>query len=513
MNARPLPLAACAALALAALPAPAESPDKASPSTTATTSPRDPLGGDTLLETVRILAGTDFGGRLAGSAGYDAAASWAADRFRALGLEPFGGDAYFQQFPIELNEIDTCELALVPAGGLAPEFHLGPDYVCRGFTGSGTFTAPLTFVGWGLSLPGKYDDYRDVDVHGRVVVAFKDAPSWTVDKDGWGDAGKPRPKSIAAAAHGALGLILVTPPSEKQRNPIGSVLHGPGAQPVSFPQFHVAPRVAEELLRGSALKLEDVQKAIEEKKAPQSFELPGLVKMNVHARYRPDAPGRNVVGVLRGSHAKRGDEYLVIGAHLDHVGTQGRSDGAHVMFPGANDNASGSATLLGLAEAFAALPERPRRSVIFVLFAGEEQGIDGSRWFADHPPVPLDKVVAMLNVDCVGHGAGQVELGGGKSAPKLYKLALAFDKKNGAHLTGDSWHGGGADAEPFFLKGLPTLYAHAKDSYEFLHLPGDTAETINPALLENAARLVFGVAREVADGGYKREKLAPKPKS
>jgi aminopeptidase YwaD len=465
-------------------------------------------GAAPLLDTVRTLASPEFGGRLAGTAGYDRAAAFAADRFRALGLRPAGDDGFFQRLTLETNEIDACGLALPGGAGLT----LGRDYLCRGFTGSGTFTAPVVFAGYGLSFPEQgYDDYAAIDVRGKVVLVFKDPPAWTLDAAGWGAAPLPRPKARVAESHGAVGLLMVSPPSAKARAPIGSVLHGEGTQPLSLPQLHVAPAVAERLLAGSGTSLEDLQRDIDGQHRPRSLALAGEVAIDVRARYRADGPTENVVAILEGLDPALRDEYVVIGAHLDHVGTQIAPGGERVLFPGANDDASGTAAVLGIAQEFGAARRRPKRSIVFVLFASEEQGTLGSRYFVEHAPVPLDRIVAMLNLDCIGHGSGQINLGSGKSFPALHALVLR-QARNG-EVGGDTWFGGGPAAEPFFARGVPTAYFHTADSYTHLHLPSDSPDTLRPDLLARTARLAYRAAREIARGRYRREMAVPDPKA
>jgi hypothetical protein len=469
------------------------------------------IEAESLMKDVRTLASPKFGGRLAGSPGYDEAARWAAKRFEKLGLRP-GGDAggYLQVFPLEYNAIESCRLSITPAGGAPRALAIPEDFTCRGFTGSGTVSAPVVFAGFGLSLPDRgWDDYAGLDVAGKIVLVFKDAPPFDPPRaaegvKGWGDATLPRPKALAAQARGAVGLLMVSlPKNGKVGPPIASVLHGPGEQPAGFPQQHVSGAVAAQLLAGSGATLESLAKEIAEAKAPRSRPLGSKAAMTVVAKYRPDQPAANVVAILPGGDPELRGRVVVLGAHLDHVGTQ-----EGVLWPGANDNASGSAALLAVAEAFAKSHRPPRQTLVFVLFAAEEQGLNGSRWFAERMPYPPDQVVAMLNIDCVGHGDG-LQLGGGKSAPHLWELARTLDAAGERITIADTWAGGGADATPFHEKGIPTLYFASTKSYTHLHQASDRPETLNPALLEKIARLAFRTARSVSDGAYDRETVAP----
>ena len=459
---------------------------------------------EALLETVTFLASPELEGRLAGSEGFRKAAAWSADRMRSLGLEPMGDSDFLQRFRLEVNEIERCHLEL--PGWEGEPLVQGVDWSCRGFSGSGRIKAPVVFAGYGLSESERgYDDYAELDARGRVVLAFKQAPVWKLDDDGWGEAHMPRPKALAAVEHGGLALLMVARPDiEGNPQPIGSVMHGPGEQPRGVPQLEVAPRVAAWLLEGAETDLAGLHVRIDEAQAPASQPLERQVVVDVQAWYEPEAPTANVVGLLRGADPRLKDEVVVVGAHLDHVGPQG--DG--VWYPGANDNASGSAAVLALAEALARSPVPPARSVLFVLYAGEESGLQGARHMAAHPPVPVDDVVAVINMDCIGHGSGTLKLGGGEASPRLWELARSLDSEG--ITVEETWYGGGADAQPWFDNGLPTLYFVTEDSYTHLHKPEDLPQTLDPALHTAVTRLAYRTMAILAEGSYEREERVPR---
>jgi hypothetical protein len=454
-----------------------------------------------LMKTVEYLASPGLAGRLAGSPGYWTAARELAGRFRRMGLKPGAGRAFFQPLEIEYDEIGACRLALVMPDGTMRELRHGPDFTARGLTGAGDFTAPVVFAGYGLSSPEKgYDDYAGLDARGSVVLAFKEPPPFKPDSLGWGAATLPRPKGRTAAAHGARGLLLVSVPNQEHpQKPIGSTLEGAGPQDERFPRLQVDVPVAQDMVRAAGLDLGALQAAIDTTKQPRSQALGLSARLAVEARYFAKQPSVNVVARLDGADPALRDQFLVIGAHLDHVGRQGG-----IYFPGANDNASGAAAVMAVAEAFARGGPAPKRSVLFVLFSSEESGLDGSKRFVEHPPVPLERIVAYFNLDCVGHG-DSIQVGSGKTSPKLWRLARDLDAR-GARLTvEETWGGGGADAAPFAERKIPTIYFASKFSYTHLHLPSDLPATLNPPLYEALARLVYRTAWTVAEGGYSGE--------
>jgi hypothetical protein len=460
------------------------------------------IRGEDFLQTVKILTSTEFDGRLPGSGGYDMAAAFVAEKFKHIGLIPAGDEGYFQYLNVEYNKIDTPVVFKVITDQNSVSYELGKDFVFRGFTGSGNFTLPVVFGGYGISKPDiGYDDYENIDVKDKIVLVFKQNPSWKINDESWGNE-YPREKSIVAHQLGAKGILFVSRPNDEKPQPlIGSVMHGEGEQLEDFPQLHISLESANELLSQFDISINECQTRIDDKRAPFSFLTKSNVGIVVNAQYEKSAKTMNVVGMIEGNDPNLKDEYLVIGAHLDHVGSQ-----AGLLFPGANDNASGSAGILEIAEAFQSRDLKPRRSILFVLFASEEQGLFGSKFFVENLKIDTNKIIAMLNLDCIGYG-DSIQIGNGKSASELWTLARNIDKENFNLVVKDTWSGGGADLTPFYEKGIPGLYFVSKYSYEHLHLPTDTPETLNIDLLEKITKLAYLTAREITNGNYIKETI------
>lgn len=446
-----------------------------------------------LKSTVEYLASPKLQGRLAGSEGYNQAAQYLAETFKRCRLQNAGFEDYFQRFSLEYNRIRESQFAIITPDAIR-EYRLGTDYVCRGFSGSGDVRASVVFCGYGISRPGMgYDDFEGVDAEGKIVVEFKRDPQWRLNGERIGYRSL-RKKVKAARQHGAQAIIFVSLPNARNpQKPIGSVMHGEGRQNEDFPQIHISLEAARHLFRNSGHTLSELQSEIDRNQAPRSIDLSSQAHIRVQAAYDRQKPSMNVVGMVEGDSLKR--EYVVVGAHLDHVGGQA----GKVYFPGANDNASGVAALMEMAEALALREEKPGRSVIFVGFSAEEQGLNGSRYFIDHPPVNKDQIQAMINLDCVGHG-DSIVVGGGKSFPRLYQMVKQKDDAMKQMMTNRTWGGGGADATPFYEQGIPTLYFATKNSYTHLHLPGDKPETLNYSLHQYLTTLAYETTLEMAMG-------------
>jgi len=458
------------------------------------------INEEDLLKNVEILSSDEFGGRLPGSEGYNKAAQFAADTFNEIGLKPAGDENFFQYFDTEYNRIYSPAVFKVIAGTDTINYKIGRDFVLRGFTGSNDFTLLVVFCGYGISRPDlNYDDYADIDVQNKIVMVFKQNPEWKFDDKSWVN-NYPREKSLNAKKHGAKGILFVSLANDKKPQPlIGSVLHGEGEQPVDFPQIHISLDAADKLLNGTGFTISDCQSEIDNEKKPFSMYLKTEAVVEVNAQYEKKVRTMNVTGMIEGSDPVLKNEYIIIGAHLDHVGAQ-----AGLLFPGTNDNASGSSGVLEIAKAFVKNGIKPKRSVIFVLFAGEEQGLIGSMHFVESWKNGYDDITAMLNLDCVGYG-DSIKVGNGNSVQDLWRITKQIDEENTKSMVNATWSGGGADATPFHEKGIPCLYFVATNSYDHLHLPTDKVETLKPALYDKIVNLAYHTAVEIANGNYMRE--------
>lgn len=449
-----------------------------------------------LMGIVGHLASEEFDGRLAGSEGYNEAAVWVAGEFKRCGLKPMGDEGtYFQHFEVEYNQIlSPAVLDLIVSDSSQHRYVIGEDFVARGFSGQGLMTAPVIFCGYGISSPeNDYDDYKDADVRDKIVMVFKDAPPWEGD---WGEARMSRVKAHTAHDRGAIGMMLVSEPNKDRSEAlIGSVFHGPGDQLLNFPSIHISQETAADFLDTSEKNLTEVFIAINASHQPYSFPLGVEAHIEIHAKYRKQQVTMNVIGLFEGSDPELRDEFVIVGAHLDHVGSQAGA----ITFPGANDNASGVAALIEIAEALSLSRIRPERSILFIAFSAEEQGIFGSRYYSDNPVVPLVRTVGMVNMDCIGAGSG-MRVGGGKDYPELL---LKVQRVNERYIKCDlpkSGRGGGADAAPFHELGVPNLYFATTKGYAHLHQTTDTPETLSPTLFEKAARLAFLTVWAMAEG-------------
>jgi hypothetical protein len=436
--------------------------------------------------TVARLTSDEFGGRLTGTPGYAAAAAWAAGELRAAGLGPLPGmPDYLDRFPLTVAGIESASMELLPAkeGGERKALAYFHDFLPLLFSGSGDVTAEVVFVGYGITAPelGR-DDYAAVDVTGKVVMAVRGAPD---DGRDWLAHDSHRARTANARKHGAAAFLFA---ESAVANPNGEPIEG-------LAMAGVTDDVADGLLAGHGVTVAGLRKALAAG-GVVSFATGRSVHLAVSARAPRRSEAGSVIAWLPGSDPGVASEYVIVGAHLDHTGDW------PVLLPGADDNASGSAAVLEIARAAAHLAPRPRRSILFVLFGGEECGLLGSRALAGHLPASLGKCVGVYNVDMVGAGTGAY-VSGGENFPPLYQaLERARDRvQPGMPLTAGRSDGEPrADHGPFQAAGIPavSLFGSGGNHHGY-HTGEDSIWWITPKTMEAIGRVVLLAAVELAN--------------
>jgi hypothetical protein len=362
---------------------------------------------------MRFLADDLLEGRGTGTRGYELAAKYVATAFEGLGLEPAGkGDSYFQPVPLlRTSTVGSKSVLTLTRNGKKTTLEYGKDYVNDAvFEMESSLTAPVVFAGYGVTAPElQRDDYAGIDARGKIVALLLGSPpAFTADQKAY--YSDRRVRASNAIAHGAVGLFFIRTPDFSKRMSWRMAVGRSKAPSFTWTDEAGTPRFRREL-RGRAMFSDEgaaklfagaphsLAEVLEAAAASRtlSFELPVQATLRtVTQRERTESP--NVAAVLRGSDPKLRDEYIVVSAHLDHVGI-GEPVNGDSIHNGAYDNASGIAVLLEMANAFTRLPAPPRRSVLFLAVTAEEMGLQGSDYFARNPTVPIDRIVANVNLD------------------------------------------------------------------------------------------------------------------
>lgn len=443
------------------------------------------ITAESAYATVARLTAPDFAGRLTGSPGHAAAARWMAAELARAGLKPVPGmPEHMQRFPVTVNGVESATMELLAADGKGQPQPLESfkGFLPFFFSGSGEVSAEVVFVGFGITAPAlQRDDYAGLDVKGKIVMAVRGAP-----KDGrdWTAHNSHRARTANARAHGAAGYLFAE----------SAVANPNGDQIADLPMAEVTADVANGILAGSKLTLDDLRKVLE-KGGLASFATGRQAHLRVKATAPRASEAANVVAMVPGRDAKVG-EYVVVGAHLDHCGDW------PTLLPGADDNASGSATVLEIARAAARVKPHPRRTMVFVFFAGEEEGLLGSKFFVAHLPTGLGRCVGMFNLDMEGAGNGAF-VAGGKNFPELLQR---LEEARNRLMPGVELRAGLSEGEarsdhgPFQAAGIPAVSLFASGgTHHGYHSPDDTLWWITPRTMEAVGRIVLLAAVSVAD--------------
>lgn len=363
---------------------------------------------------VRFLASDALEGRMTGTPGYRVAAEYVASQFHAMGLQAAGTDGYFQEVPYASALIDTQASAVrLHRGKASRTLEWKKEWVAAAdvMRGASSVRAPAVFVGYGIEAPELgHDDYAGLDVRGKVIVTLDGAPkSFDANARAYYSTG--RVAAAAAVRHGAVGVIQLRSAYDVKQYRWDAVMHNAGRVPSMrwvaadgraadyFPELRAQVTVSEPAAAALFEHAPATHAQILEASAAgwplPRFPLPLEIELVRRSGItRVSAP--NVIGVLPGSDPAVAGEYVVLTAHLDHLGV-GNAVNGDAVYNGMYDNAMGIAMLLETARALAAAA--PRRSILFVAVGGEERGMQGSDYFAHYPTVPIRSIVANVNLD------------------------------------------------------------------------------------------------------------------
>jgi hypothetical protein len=465
-----------------------------------------------LLEIVKTLAAPEMAGRGTGSPGMERAGRYIVSEFERIGLLPAGeGGSFLQAFDVVAGVRlgDRNRLRLRGPGG-PQDYLVGQDFTPFGFSESGRIHTEVVFAGYGITAPELgYDDYAGLEVKGKIVLLLSNEPR---ERDPGSPFRQPeayrysevRYKVLNAREHGARGVILVTNPLAHGEEPerLFAIRGITLVSQSDIVAVNALRRVAEAILGGSGRSLRELQERIDRDLRPQSFVVPGLTAEIEVSLIFEHGRGWNVIGRLPGTDPVLGNQVVVVGAHYDHLGHGGETSLAPSRFgevhPGADDNASGVAGVIGLARLFAAAGGA-RRTMIFVAFAGEEMGLLGSAQYVRAPPVPLEQTVAMINLDMIGRMRGDTLYVFGVETGREFREALeAANREVGLQLrlSGDGY--GPSDHTPFYAKDRPVLLFFT-GPHEDYHRPSDTPDKISASGLAKVVRLAAGILRRIGD--------------
>jgi len=479
------------------------------------------IKADALKGHIYFLASDAMGGRDSLSLEGRIAAEYIAGFYYRAGLKPVGDNGtFFQNFPMTAGHIDrehTYLRAVIGKEGMTAtrDFAMGPDYTLgRQGNVDAAARAPLVFAGYGIAAPEyAYDDFKGVDVRGKVVMVLTHEPQEhdpqsrfkgrynTVHAFNWW-----KPEVIRQ--HGAAAILIVqekVSDRKTQRKPSGptngQIRTDRGSHALTspfwdLPFFSISRQVADDLLRPSGKTIDQLQDEIDQTGQPHSMAVPDVtVDLRRAISDRQVIQTRNVVGVIEGSDQTLKDEYVLVTGHYDHVGQSGP-----FIYHGADDNASACAAVIAIAEAFKANPAAPKRSLMFLVFEAEEDGLLGAFHYTSQPIVPLEKTVAVLNADMIGRdeddrewnttaeqNRNQVNVIGTLYNPDLRRvidgenqqIGLTLDYKTDANDP-EGWFSR-SDHYPFAIKGVPMVLFNTGAGLKYTDVIAEAAGLARPS--------------------------------
>jgi hypothetical protein len=472
------------------------------------------FSSDRYLNNIKYLASPELKGRESGSPELEKAAQYIANQFKADGLKPLDGKSYLQPFEIttsaRLGKGNRLEIA---AGPNVESLDSGKEFIPINFSSHGSARGGLVFAGYGITAPEyNYDDYAGLDVKGKFVIVLAHEPQEYDEKSVFQGKiytthAEEYSKAANARKHGAAGVILVWDTvnhltSGPQGQPEKEVMEtfggttGPTDAGILFVQ--VREEEVATWLRAAGKDLTEIERGINADVKPRSFAIPGIEVRETVDVERVVKTVHNVVGYLPGET----DEYVIIGAHYDHLGLGGQfsldPSLTGVVHPGADDNASGTSGVIELARHFSALPKM-KRGIVFMTFAGEELGLLGSGFYSNHPELPLDKAVAMINMDMIGRVRdGKLYVGGAgtgttlradldRITPHFPDLHIDYSDNSGY---------GASDHTNFTAKQIPVLFFFSGLHADY-HKASDTWDKINAQSGVEVLQLVAEIATKL----------------
>ena len=456
---------------------------------------------------INFLASDELEGRMTGTKELYKAADYLKGEFESYGLKPLFGDSYFQEFPfiqkLELGANNVLETLDIKANSTENDkLVLKTDFIPLSFTDNLSVSGKLVFAGYGISAADlNYDDYTGLDVKDKIVIVFRNHPDMKSPHSKFEQYSSLRYKATNARDKGAKGILFINT-NDKKGDELIELKYDNAGNVKDLAAVQIKRNFVDELLKTYGKDLNSLQMDIDSTKTPESIDLKNS-ESNISTDLK-EIKGKsvNVGGYIDPVNNKYPDEYLVIGAHFDHLGW-GEQNSLYVGKPmihnGADDNASGTSGLLELAEKFSSVKDQIQRKIIFISFSGEELGLLGSSYVVNNFPLPIENAITMINMDMIGRLNDKKDLivyGTGTSSN--WKSLLDDKNEYDLNLTFNDEGFGPSDHSSFYGKKIPVLFFFTGTHSDY-HKPSDDADKINSTGEATVVKYVYDVALAVDD--------------
>ena len=462
---------------------------------------------------INYLASEEFEGRMTGTQELYKAAVYIQAEFERYGLQPFFDGSFLQEFPFTAGiELGDKLYLTIYSDANAADLKVGFDYIPLSFTDNLSLSGNLVFAGYGISVSDlNYDDYAGIDVKDKIAVVLRNHPDRKNPHSQFEKYSSLRYKTTTARDKGASGIIFIND-YEKESDDLIQLRYDNASSITGLVAVNVKREFIERLFEVENKNLKSILESIDNNLTPNSFAFEtAAIECNIEVK-KTEKSCWNVAGWIPASDPAYANEYVVIGAHYDHLGW-GESNSLYMgdipmIHYGADDNASGTTGLLELSEKFMSVRDKLKRNIVFAGFSGEELGLLGSSYLVNNFPIPINEVVTMINLDMIGRLNDNKDLivyGTGTSSE--WKNILNTKNLYEFNLTFNDDGFGPSDHSSFYGKQIPVLFFFTGTHSDY-HRPNDTADKINAEGQEKILRYVYDVAKNIAQSDTKPDYIS-----
>ena len=439
-----------------------------------------------ILAHIKYLASDNLNGRLPGTPGSKLAIDYISKHWEAQGVEPAGTKGYKQPFSF-INSVSLGKRNMLRIRNSRKQYIVQKDFIPIGSSGNGSINEDVVFIGYGLDINDSlsWRDYADIDVRGKWVLLLLDGPDGDSPHSPYGRHKTLYNKIIVARDHGAGGILFMNRFQTEDENNLRTLQYRQSSSTVGLPVIQITHSLADEMLIKHGQSIAELRSKLDEQLTPLSFTVDCKVSANVNLKFGKEI-ATNMIGFIEGNDPVLKDEYIIVGAHFDHLGLGGRRSGSLnpdtlIIHNGADDNASGTAGILELSYKFISNRHLLKRSVLVICFDAEEKGLLGSKYYVKNPARNISNTAMMVNMDMVGRlNDSPVVLGGVGSSGNF--VNIIEDASNRHTLEIETNMGGmdfgRSDHASFYRENIPVLFFFT-GAHEDYHKPTDDWDKID----------------------------------
>lgn len=436
-----------------------------------------------IVEHIRFLSNDKRAGRYPGTRGSKDVIAYLINQLKSYGIQPAGEGASFKQ---TFSILDSVKIGRNNSLAINNRpLNIEKDYIPLWFSGNSSLSGEIIFAGYGINLITDsliWNDYKGLDVEGKWVMIMRHSPERENPHSIYAPHSDLHKKMIVARDRGAAGIIFISQVEDSTLIPFKYI---PGYSKSGIPAIHLSNEIADKILNTTGSSRKVIQDRMNKNLKPETFQIPDItISANVELK-NIYSRAANVIGKIVSRNHKYRDEYIVIGAHFDHLGFGGPGSGSlkpdtSAIHNGANDNASGTAGLLELAHKLQNNRQLLKRSILLIGFDAEEKGLLGSKYFIQNPTVEKSSIVTMINMDMIGKMKDSTVIIGGVGTSPIFETILdSLSKDSGLMFEFDQAGYGPSDHASFYSENIPVLFFFTGDYNNHYHLPEDDWQSIN----------------------------------